>query len=94
MKAPATNISVIICAYTQRRWAELLAAVRSVQTQSISPQEIIVVVDHNPSLLARVRAQVSGVIPVENEGSRGLSGARNSGLAVAHGEIIAWLTEG
>ena len=60
MKSSVSNISVIICTYTESRWDELLAAVSSVQRQSIPLQEIIVVIDHNPGLLARVRAQLEG----------------------------------
>lgn len=88
-----TDISVIICAYTEDRWTDLVAAVESVRQQSAPVQEIIVVVDHNPALLERVRMQLAGVITVENRQSPGLSGARNSGLAVAQGEIIAFMDE-
>ena len=43
----AQDISVVICAYTEDRWDDLVAAVASVQGQSESPREIVVVVDHN-----------------------------------------------
>ncbi len=87
------SISVIICAYTDARWDELVASVQSVQQQSLSPQEIIVVIDHNPALLERVRGQISGVTAVENTEPRGLSGARNSGIAAARGDVIAFMDE-
>ena len=51
------KISVIICTYTEKRWDTLVAAITSVQQQSMSPQEIIVVSDNNPALAVRVRAQ-------------------------------------
>src|SRR6266567_6901037 len=69
------DISVIICAYTEDRWNDLVAAIESVQQQTLSPREIIVVIDHNPGLLERARQHASGVV-VENTGARGLSGAR------------------
>jgi glucosyl-dolichyl phosphate glucuronosyltransferase len=87
------DISVVICAYTEARWSDLCAAVDSVQCQTVPPREIIVVVDHNPSLLQRARQQWLGVVVVENGQSRGLSGARNSGLAAAHGAILAFLDD-
>ncbi|MCB9098834.1 MAG: glycosyltransferase [Anaerolineales bacterium] len=93
MKKATSNISVIICAYTEHRWVELLAAVESVQSQTVSPQEIIVVIDHNPLLLEQVRTALPDVISIHNHEDQGLSGARNSGLAVARGEIIAFLDE-
>jgi glycosyltransferase involved in cell wall biosynthesis len=89
----AQNISVILCAYTGDRWNDLVAAVESVQQQTLPPSQIIVVIDHNPSLLERVREQIPGVVVVENTEVRGLRGARNSGIAVAQGEVIAFLDD-
>lgn len=87
------DISVIICAYTEKRWNDLGAAVESVQRQTLSPKEIIVVIDHNPGLLRRVQELIPGVVVVENKEARGLRGARNSGIAVAQGQIIAFLDD-
>jgi len=83
----------VICAYTERRWNELRAAVASVQQQRYAPQEIIVVVDNNSALFERVCAEFPQVTAIENRYRRGLSGARNSGIAVARGEVIAFLDE-
>jgi len=66
------DISVILCAYTEDRWNDLLAAIGSVQRQTFLPREIIVVIDHNQALLERVREQVPGVVTVENTEVRGL----------------------
>ena len=89
----AHDISVVICAYTEDRWNDLVAAVGSVQQQTFSPREIIVVIDHNPDLLKRVREYVPGVVVVENTKTRGLRGARNSGITLAQGQIIAFLDD-
>jgi glucosyl-dolichyl phosphate glucuronosyltransferase len=89
----AHDISVIICAYTEERWSDLVAAVESVQQQTLSPREIIVVIDHNPNLLKRVREHIAGVLAVENREVKGLSGARNSGVTVAQGAVIAFLDD-
>src|SRR5215207_7365051 len=88
-----TDISVLICAYTEKRWNELLAAVESAQNQTFSAREIIVVVDHNPVLMERARSQFSDVILLENRETRGLAGARNTGIAAAQGNIIAFLDD-
>src|SRR6266699_295151 len=93
MVQPAADISVIICAYTEERWDDLVAAVESVKQQTLPPGEIIVVIDHNPSLVERAREQLSGVIVVENTEARGLRGARNSGIAAAKRQIIAFLDD-
>ncbi|HEX6480248.1 MAG TPA: glycosyltransferase family 2 protein [Ktedonobacteraceae bacterium] len=87
------GISVIICAYTEERWNDLLAAIESVQRQTLPPGEIIVVIDHNPGLLKLAQKHLQGVVIVENAGSRGLSGARNSGIAAAKSEFIAFLDD-
>jgi glycosyltransferase involved in cell wall biosynthesis len=87
--------SVIVCAYTEARWDAMLAAVASLQAQTLSPSEIILVIDHNPALCERTQAYMvsAGVIVVENQGKRGLSGARNTGVALANGDIIAFIDE-
>jgi len=87
------DVSVIICAYTDKRWYDLVAAIESIQEQSVPPREIIVVIDHNPSLQERVQAQIPGVIVIENSQPRGLSGARNSGIAIARGMFVAFLDD-
>lgn len=87
------DVSVVICVYTEERRAALLAAVDSVRAQSVLPREIIVVVDHNPALLAYVREQCADAIVVENHETRGLSGARNSGVAIAQGTLVAFLDD-
>ena len=87
------DVSVIICAYTEQRWHDLLAAVQSIQQQSPPPREIIVVIDHNMHLLERVRAHIPNVIAIENNEPHGLSGARNSGIALAQGALIAFLDD-
>src|SRR5438128_3971244 len=93
MTQTAHDISVIICAYTKERWDDLVAAVESVQKQTLPPGEIIVVIDHNPDLLERVRKHMSGVLAIENREAKGLSGARNSGATVAQRAVIAFLDD-
>lgn len=87
------DVSVIICAYTEARWNDLNDAVNSLRQQTQPPREIILVIDHNPMLLQRVRSEITDVVTVENTGPQGLSGARNSGLAQAQGSLIAFLDD-
>jgi glycosyltransferase involved in cell wall biosynthesis len=93
MREETLDISVIICTYTEARWSDLVAAVESLHWQSTPAREIIVVVDHNQHLLERVRTQLSSTVAVENSEPQGLSGARNSGIAVARGALIAFLDD-
>jgi glycosyltransferase involved in cell wall biosynthesis len=89
----ARRVSIVICAYTEDRWAEMLAAIDSVRGQTMPPHEIILVIDHNPQLFARAREQLPDVTVIENRQLRGLSGARNSGIAIASGDVIAFMDE-
>jgi glucosyl-dolichyl phosphate glucuronosyltransferase len=86
------DVSVVICAYTEARWDDLCAAVESVLDQTVPPLEIVVVVDHNDALLARARANL-GVKVIANREARGLSGARNSGVAATVGSVLAFLDD-
>jgi glucosyl-dolichyl phosphate glucuronosyltransferase len=87
------QVSVIICGYSDARWGDLLAAIGSMQRQTKPPHEIIVVIDHNPSLLNRLREATSGITLVENAGVQGVSGSRNTGIALASGDVIAFLDD-
>jgi GT2 family glycosyltransferase len=87
------TISVVICTYTGGRWHQLQDAVESVASQTRPPLDIIVVVDHDPLLLRRVLAELPSVVGVGNGEARGLSGARNSGIRVARGEVVAFLDD-
>lgn len=85
--------SVVICAHSLERRTDLGAALESVRAQSLAPLETIVVVDHNQALFEWVRERHSTVPAVENTFEPGLSGARNTGIAAARGEVIAFLDD-
>ena len=88
-----SEISVIICAYTEKRWNDLVVAVESIQHQTLPVREIVVVIDHNQRLLEQVHKDLPDVIAIENTEACGLSGARNSGIAAASGKILAFLDD-
>lgn len=93
MIATTPDISVVICAVSEARYDCLIAAVASVQRQSVPAREIIMVIDHNPPLLERALRQFPGVCVMENHEAPGLGGARNSGLAAAQGAVVAFLDD-
>ncbi|MEO8285775.1 MAG: glycosyltransferase family 2 protein [Chloroflexota bacterium] len=95
MTQTTPEISVVICAYSDKRWDDLVAAVESVRGQTVPAKEIIVVIDHNEPMLQRLQARFTepDFIAVPNKRTRGLSGARNSGVAVAHGDIVAFIDD-
>lgn len=92
----SVRVSVVICAYTEDRWGDILAAVASVRDQVHPAHETLLVIDHNQALLERLSthfAQVTDVRVLPNAGPRGLSAGRNTGVAESTGEVIAFLDD-
>jgi O-antigen biosynthesis protein len=92
--AGGESITTIICAFSLERFEQTLASVRSVLAQVPHVPSIVVVVDHNEPLEQKLRdALDSTVVIVPNQGPRGLSGARNTGIAHATGATVAFLDD-
>jgi glucosyl-dolichyl phosphate glucuronosyltransferase len=86
------SVSVVICAFSDERWEDTLAAVASAKAQEPAPHQVVLVVDHNPALQARFAAALD-VTVVENSEARGLSGGKNTGIALAEGDVVAFLDD-
>ncbi|MFT3970262.1 MAG: glycosyltransferase family 2 protein [Micropruina sp.] len=90
------GVAVVICAYDERRWPILEHAVAETIDQLRDGDELVVVIDHNPTLLAaageawaaRDRVQV-----LPNGGGRGLSGGRNTGIEHSSAAVVAFLDD-
>ena len=97
--APLPTCAVIVCAYTERRWDDLRAAIASLATQTHPPERVLLVVDHHPGLAVRAAGFFGdGVEVVENRRRQGLSGARNTALDVLAEdgglpEVVAFLDD-
>ena len=91
--AGSDSLSVVVCTYTALRLPSLSRCLESVRAQSTPVHEIIVVVDHNPGLLALLERSLSDVRLVENLEEKGLSGARNTGVTAASGSIVAFVDD-
>jgi GT2 family glycosyltransferase len=85
--------SVIICAYTMDRWDALAAAIDSCRHQTLLPVEVILVVDYNTELEGRARREFLDVKVIANHLTKGLSGARNSGVLASGGDIVVFLDD-
>lgn len=92
MNAQHNRVSVVICAYTQLRWDDIVAAVSSALAQP-ECAEVILVIDHEETLLKRAQLHWPDVAVIANNQQQGLSGARNTGVQAATGEIVAFLDD-
>lgn len=88
---------MVVCAYTLGRWSDLELSLRSVAAQSAPCDQLLLVCDHNPELAARARRELVGSIALlevlDSSGPAGLSGARNTGVAAAGGDVVAFLDD-
>jgi hypothetical protein len=75
------------------RWDALVEAVHSCGLQTEQPFEVIVVIDYNDELLQRSTKEFSAAIVVPNRSTKGLSGARNTGVVTTTGDIVAFLDD-
>jgi glycosyltransferase involved in cell wall biosynthesis len=88
-----TTVSVVVAAFASERWPQTVRAIESVRTQSYTPIEIVLVIDHNPALFASARTHFSDMVVIENAYIRGASGARNTGIEASRGELVAFLDD-
>lgn len=93
MPTPQPTISVVISAYTPERLGVLSGAIESLRAQTAPAHEIVLVIDHEPALEEECRKRWPEIRIVPNSERRGLSGARNSGIAECDGEVVAFLDD-
>lgn len=95
MTGPTT--SVVVCAYTLKRWDDLVASLTSAAGQDPAPDELWLLVDHNEELLERARTELVPRIPglqvVPNTRQQGLSGGRNTALELVGGDVVVFLDD-
>ena len=89
----APSVSVVVCAYTLNRLGEIVKAIDSLRAQTVPVHQIVLVIDHCPSLGEECRQRWPQLKIVDNREKQGLSGARNTGLAEADGEVVAFLDD-
>jgi glycosyltransferase involved in cell wall biosynthesis len=87
------TISVVVCAFTRDRLQVMGEAIDSLRAQTLPAHEIVLVIDHAPELLEEARELWPDLKIVSNRERQGLSGARNTGVAEASGEVVAFLDD-
>jgi len=91
--AGSPTSTVVICVYTDARWKLIAEALESLRLQTVQPTEVIVVVDHNEVLMARLRRAYPHLTVVPNVFERGLSGGRNTGVTRARSDVVVFLDD-
>lgn len=88
------KVTVVVCCHLEDRLELLRETINSLEAQTYENLEIQVVVDHNPGLAARLQGLSENSITVsENTNEPGLSGARNRGVELATGTLIAFIDD-
>lgn len=85
--------SVVVCVYTERRLSQIRLALDSIARQTLPPSQLIVVADHNPALCDCLAAEYPDLEVIPSKFEKGLSGARNTGIEYAHGDVVVFLDD-
>ena len=83
------SVSVIVPAYNGEKY--LAEAIESIHRQNYSPLEIIIVDDGSTDKTAQITKNLKGNVKYNYQTNKGPAAARNKGLALARGEVIAFL---
>jgi GT2 family glycosyltransferase len=89
----ARTVSVVVCTHTDRRLGLLRECVASLRAADPAPHEIIVVVDSNRPLLERLPSVLPFGVEMIPSAGRGVSAARNAGVAAATGDLVAFIDD-
>jgi glycosyltransferase involved in cell wall biosynthesis len=87
------DVSVVVCTYTSKRLPLLIEAVDSLHRQTLPPGEILVIVDHNPTLAESLGDLLHGVVLLHNNHRRGLTGSRNTALDACRCRAVAFFDD-
>jgi GT2 family glycosyltransferase len=87
------SAAVVVCTASHDRSALLRACVQSLLSGSRVPDEVLVIVDHKPSLLAELAGSLPASVRLLQTERQGLSEARNVGLEAASSDIVAFIDD-
>lgn len=93
-----TVISIIVPCYDMDRFKDITELLDSINAQTYSNLETIIVAERSPELANSIREYITGknyprMLVIYNEGPRGVSAARNLAIGQAKGDIIAFVDD-
>jgi glycosyltransferase involved in cell wall biosynthesis len=89
----ALSCSVVVCTASQQRARLLHECVRSLLVGARVPDELIVVVDQNPRLRARLSSSLPASVRLLETVRPGLSEARNAGIEHCSSDVVAFVDD-
>ena len=88
------QISIIICTYQTHRYPDFVEAINSILAQNYEDTELIVVVDGNAELYAKIKTEHKSIDEIIlNDKNLGLSESRNRGIKEANGDVVAFFDD-
>jgi GT2 family glycosyltransferase len=88
------TVSVVVRCYSEERWSDLEECLESLFVQTRAADEIVVIVDHNPEMLERIRQTWAGWVKAyPNTHTKGSAGGWNTSLDVTTSDIVAFIDD-
>lgn len=84
---------MVVCAHTLDRLRHIGEMVSSVRAQTYPAASLTIVCDHSEALYRMLKSEFHTIQVVRNEFEKGLSGARNTGVKKARGDVVAFLDD-
>ena len=84
---------MVISTYSKEKQRQVLDCIRSLREQTFLPNEILLILDHNPDLVSFFKSVVPSDVEIVMSDGFGLSYARNAGVKKAKSEIVAFIDD-
>jgi glycosyltransferase involved in cell wall biosynthesis len=87
------TFSVVVCAYTMDRVDHTVRCVNSILAGDRQPDEVLLIVDNNPTLHKRLLEDVPAKVAVFDNDGHGISDARTTAIRIAVGSVVAFIDD-